>query len=424
MLINETENNGLARSYNVIIKSDDIEQELTKEIAKIQATASLPGFRKGKAPLKIVRNKYEDQVMPDIVSKLVDRSFAKICNDNKVSPATKPKVDFNEFKNGNDLSFSIKFEIFPDFDAIDYSKITVDTYKVKLAESDIDEVINDLRKNMRQPTEAPKNHKIADGDVAVIDFTGKLNGVEFPGGKGHDHELKIGSKQFIEGFESQLIGHKKGDEVLVKVKFPENYHSEDLKGQNAEFDVVVKDVLVYGELPELNEEFFAKIGNNIKTHEDLKDKIKLYKEKEFSQTSYTLSKKDLFDKLVDSMNVDVPPSLLEEELVEVKKMNPNDSDEENLKIAKRRVILSLYFIKIADQENLQVSQTELRNAVVDQARAYPGMEMQVIEMYSKNQMLMDQIRNAILEDKVVAYILDKVNKNELEISPKEFAEKI
>ncbi|MBN9543375.1 MAG: trigger factor [Alphaproteobacteria bacterium] len=424
MQISEIENQGLSRSYDITVSKTQVEEEVVKEIAKIQSTASLPGFRKGKAPIKIVRAKYEDQVMPDVVSKLVDKSFAQICKENNVRPATKPDVNFKDFDKGDDLGFTLSFQIFPDFGKIDFSAFTVDKYKVVMGEDDIEKVVEDLRKNMRDLESADDKHKIVEGDVAVIDFVGKIDGVEFDGGTGEGHELTIGSKQFIEGFEGQLIGHKKGDKVSVKVTFPENYHAADLKGKPAVFDVTIQDIKIPGELPEVNEEFFAKIGSGIKTYEDLKEKVKQYKDREFAGAAHSLSKKDLFDKLVDQLDNDVPEQLLKEELEEVKKMNPADDEEENIKIAKRRVLLSLYFIKLSDDEHIHVNQQEIRNAILDQARNFPGMEMQIVELYSKNQVFLDQIRNSVLEDKVVNHIMGKVKLNEIEISPKEFAEKI
>ncbi|MBN8828811.1 MAG: trigger factor [Sphingobacteriia bacterium] len=425
MQVTETQNKGLIREFDVTIPYTNIEDGIADELNKLQPTVSIPGFRKGKAPLKILRTKYEHEVISNVVEKLVAKTIDDICKDRKIKPALQPKLDFENFIKGKDLNFKAHIEIFPEFENIDFSKISIDRYKVEVSDKELENIINDIRKNHREfiPVES-KSHKLKEGEIAVIDFVGKIDGVEFEGGKGSNHELEIGSKSFIEGFESQLIGLKKGDTKTVKVTFPEGYHAKDLAGKPAEFDVTINEIKVPGDLPELNDEFPKKVGLNAKDLEEFKSKIKLAKENDLKSSSYNFSKKDLFDKLMNKLDQDVPPTLLEQELQNIKSMKVDESEEELNKLARRRVLLSLLFIKIADDNHINVSQQDVRNGIFDQARKYPGMEMQIIDLYSKNQYLVNEIKNSLLEDKVVDYVMKQVQINEMPISMDEFLVKL
>lgn len=429
MNIVETKNEGLVKQYKITIPYETIDKEIIEELTSIQKGVSLPGFRKGKAPIKLIRTKYEDKILSDVIDDLVKKSYNQILNDYKLMPAIKPNINFGKLEKDKDFEVTIDMEVSPEFDDVDFSKLSVERYKVEVEAEELDKMIDEIRKNARElkPIENSENHKLQLGDVAVIDFTGRINGEEFEGGKGENHELEIGSKKFIDTFETQLIDKKKGDRIDVKVTFPENYHNKEFSGKEAVFDVTINDIKTYGDMPSI-ETVIEKMNTGIKTVEELKEKLKSMREEELASTAYTYSKKDLFDKLMDIIgDKEVPPSLLKKEEGELKSLEANEAISEDAKLddlAKRRVLLGLFFIKIAQDNKITVTEKDLRNAVVKQARLFPGMESQIMELYSNSRPLLEQLENSLLEEKVTEFVMNKVSIKEISIGSKEFAEKL
>ncbi|AZL15066.1 trigger factor [Rickettsiales endosymbiont of Stachyamoeba lipophora] len=422
----EKNSSGLVHEFTVTIPAQVIENNIDSEAEKLKDKVNVPGFRKGKAPLKIVRQKHEADLIQNSVESSFKKSLSAIFKEKDIRPAFEPKLDFKDYNKGQDFEFDVYVENTPKFDIPNFKDFTVSRHAVEVTDTSINKELERFQEEMREFKEiTSKTHKLKNGEIAIIDFVGKIDGEAFPGGTATDYELELGSKSFIDTFEEQLVGTKVGDYIEVKVNFPENYHAENLKGKPALFEVTIKAVKGKGDLPEVSDNLVEKLNlPNIKTVVDLKKDLQGKLEQDFKTSSYHMSKKDLFDKLEKFLDQDLPPTLLKNELEQVKKADPSIEDKEADQITKRRVALSLLFLQISEQESIKVTQEDYRKAIFDVANRYPGAEMQIVDLYMKNKFMLESLHGSILEEKVVSWIMSQVKFNEVAIKDSEFLELI
>jgi trigger factor len=329
-------------------------------------------------------------------------------------------VKIVSFEEGADLAFDITVEVLPEIPAIDFSKITVDELTYELPEAEVSEGLARLAKT-RQHTHTHDGAAEL-GHVVKIDFLGKKEGVAFPGGEGKGFQLELGSNQFIPGFEAQLVGMKAGDARTISVTFPKEYHSKDLAGAEATFDVTVHEVLRL-HAPDVDDKLAESLG--FKDLENLKGAVRQQIDFEYKAAARAKAKKQLFDALDEVANFEIPPSMLKlesesimKQVAEAKKAGDpelKDKSDEDLKaeyeaISERRVRLGILLSDVARSNNLQITREELSAAVMNQARNYPGQEDKVFEFYRKNPQQVDELRGPILEEKSVDFILSKVTR--------------
>jgi trigger factor len=423
MQITEKEHKGLSYSFAVTVPAADIEKEVEAELNRIGGKVKVSGFRPGKVPMNILKQKYGKDVMGDVLQTSINNATRKLVEDKKLRPALQPDVKITSFEEGKDLSFDVELEVFPEVPALDFDKITVDELTVDVPETEVQTSLERLAKSRTHPH--TKEGKAEKGDVVKIDFVGKRDGVAFPGGTGNGFQLELGSGQFIPGFEEQLIGSAAGDKVDVKVTFPKEYHSKDLAGAEATFDVTVHEV-AYLHTPEIDEKLATNLG--FETLDKLKDAVKEQLGAEFTRAGRNKAKKQLFDLLDEKLKFEIPQNMLklERESIlkqveeakkagdpELKDKSEDEIKKEYEKIAERRVKLGILLSEIGRTNNLQVTREELSAAVMNQARNYPGQEDKVFEFYRKNPAQLDDLRGPILEEKAVDFLLGKVKRNKV-----------
>jgi len=431
MQVKAKEHKGLSYSYSVTVPASAIEQHMETELQTFGKKVKIPGFRAGKVPMAVLKQRYAKDVMGDVLNSAVNKATKDVVDQNKLRPALQPDIKIVDFKEGGDLQFDIEMEVMPEVPAIKFDKMTVDEYVVDVPESEIDESLKRLaesRKHLHKDKEGAAAKK---GSVVKIDFVGKLDGVAFPGGTAEGHMLELGSNQFIPGFEDQLIGAKAGDKKEVNVTFPKEYHSKDLAGKPVTFDVTVHEVH-YVHTPEIDAKFASSMGFD--DVEALKKAVGEQLGQEFKRAGREKSKKQLFDVLDEKVSFDVPKKMLKMEfdsiwkqLEEAKKQGDktlegkSDAElkKEYEKIAERRVRLGIILSEIGREHKLQITKEELSAAVMQQARMFPGQEQQVFEYYRKNPQQIDELKGPILEEKAVDYILANVKRNEKKISVQE-----
>lgn len=430
MKVTEIKNDGLKREYKVTLPAKEIAKKVEHKLSHLAQTMKVAGFRPGKVPLTLVRKKHGQAVLGEVLQDLVTNSSQEVLSKEKVQPALQPKIEItNAFDEGNDLEYSISLEVYPEVPEIDFSKVSLKKARVDVVKKDIDDGMERLCKAQQEFQPLKKARAAKKGDAVVIDFEGKLKGVAFAGGTAKAFRLELGSGQFVPGFEDQLIGAKKGDEKTVKVTFPKDYGSDELAGKDVEFGVTVHDILA-PELPKADDAFAKKMG-----YDDLaalEEAIKSQIEKDFEGLSKTKLKKELFDALDGLCTFDVPEGMLKLEydaLVSSAGINPEGSSKEDKKqqkeykdLASRRVRLGIMLAETGRKGDVTISEDELRKAVFEQARSYPGQEQKVIELYQRNPQALEQLRGPILEEKVVALILEKVKLKEEKTSVKELLE--
>ncbi|MBP7189672.1 MAG: trigger factor [Rickettsiaceae bacterium] len=428
MKFTETKNEGLERHFKVTIPSKDIDTKTNKELAEIAKTAKLPGFRVGKVPVSIIQKKYGESVRMDVISSEARVAVGSVIKDNKLDLVGQPIIEDVKSEPGKDVEFSLKCYIMPKITMPDFKKIKITKPTLDITKQDIEDGIKLVSRGSQKFAEAKKGSKAADGDKVVIDFVGSVDGVEFEGGKAEGHELVLGSKMFIPGFEDQLIGVKAGDEVTVNVKFPEKYQAANLAGKDSKFEVKVHSVKKPEKL-EINDEFAVSLG--FKDMADLEEGIKRMKETRYRNDINTFMRMKLFDKLESLLDFDAPENMLDHEYrnikIQTEAAKHEDPDlqnktEEELdkyykKVSARRVKIGMMLSAYARAKGIKVENEDLRSAIFAEARNYPGQEEKVFEYYKKNRDALEMLSGVVLENKAV----DEIFKSEVSITEKKYS---
>ncbi len=421
MQVTETTNEGLKRAYKIVVPAADIENKITARLTEIAATIRMPGFRPGKVPVNLLRKQHGQAIMGEILEATVGESSQKAITDNELRPVAQPKIEIDKFDEGQDLEYSIELEVFPDIELTDFSKLKLERMKVPADEKQVDEMIDQMASGQKDSKPVEKARKIKDGDVAVIDFTGSVDGEEFAGGKAEDYGLEIGSGSFIPGFEEQIIGKDVGDEFDVNVTFPEQY-TEELAGKDAVFAVKIKELRET--IPAtVDDEFAKKMG--AEGLDDLKAKLRENQEAELGQYTRMRVKRDLLDVLDEKHEFELPGGMIETEFEAVwhqfehqRKDHPDQIDEDDKdksddelkeeyrEISARRVRLGLLLAEIGRVNEITVTPEEVNRAIMQEAQQHQGQEKEVFDYYKNNPEAMQAIQSPLLEDKVVDYILE------------------
>lgn len=435
MQVKELKSEGLSHEMEVTISANDIDERVGVRLKEVGQTVRMPGFRPGKIPMNILKKRYGKAIMGEILEAAVNETSSKIIQDKKLRPAMQPKIEVKSFDDGKDLTYTMSVETLPEFDVMDFKKIKLERLIAKPDAKAVNEALERLAENAQTTQEITTKRGAKDGDTVVIDFSGRTadDNVEHEGMQADGHSLKLGSGQFIPGFEGQLVGKKKGDKVEVKVSFPEEYGAAELAGRDAIFDV---------EIHEIREPSDAKIDDDLAKSFGMEDLAALKKgiEEQVGQEMTTHSrmvlKKSLLDALDDGHSFKIPEGMLELEHTNIidqleldRQRHPEEggeklSDKEKAEykdIAERRVRLGLILNEVGHSNNLMVPDAELQKSVISEAQKYPGQEKEVFDYYSKNPQALESLRAPLFEDKVVDYILELADVQEKEVSAKELA---
>lgn len=435
MQVTETKTEGLKRDFKIVVPATDIENRITARLNEISQTVRIPGFRPGKVPASMLRKRYGASVMGEVLERAVGETTMKAMSDKGVRPAMQPKVEITSFEEGKDLEYTMAVEVMPEIVPVDYGKIELERLTSEVAESEIEETLQRMAEANKTSEPIATERASEKGDVAVIDFVGKVDGKEFPGGKADGYHLELGSGSFIPGFEEQLIGAKVGAHVVVNVAFPKEYGAAELAGKDATFDVDIKELR--GTQPAtIDDEFAKKAG--LDSLDALKKVIREEHERELKAISRMRLKRALLDTLATLYDFEVPEGLVEAELdaiwqqfEEQRKQNPDaakteygDKSDDDIKaelrdIARRRIRLGLVLAEVGQTNKIQITQEDLNRAIVAEARRYPGQEQKVIEYYQKNPEAMDGLRAPLIEDRVVDFMLEMAKVEERKVTREE-----
>jgi trigger factor len=429
MQITETSADGLKREFKVVVSAQDIERKTNDRLRDLGRTMRLPGFRPGKVPTSLLKQRYGESVRGEVLEQAVADSSQQAMSERGLRPALQPKIEVVQFEEGKDLEYTMALEILPDIEPADFSTIEVEKPVAEVSDEQVDETLGRLAESRRDFDAAPADRAAEKGDAVVIDFDGSVDGERKPGMQAEGHQLVLGSGNFIDTFEDQLEGAKAGDHRTVTVTFPENYGAAELAGKEAVFEVDVKEVKTPKELA-IDDEFAKAFG--VETLDELKTMIRDRIGQDYAQLSRSRAKRSLLDRLADTHDFQVPQGLVDSEFEaiwqrlkqEIERGSAPDEaarDEEELKteyrqIAERRVRLGLLLAEVGRRNNIQVGQEELNRAVIAEAQRYPGQERQVFEFLRGNQRALDNLRAPLFEDKVVDHILEQAKVNERTVS--------
>jgi len=434
MQVTELESQGLKKNFKIIVDASKINTQMENELRAAGESVKIPGFRPGFIPLKILQQRYGKAVQGDVLKQVINQATTEVLNEKKLRPALTPQVNIDDYKEGGDLAFTITFESFPELPEVDFSNVKLERRIYEISDADIDEALARIAERSPATNRLPEGSKAKTGNVVIIDFKGMINGVPFSGGTADNYKLELGSKQFIEGFEEQLVGAQEGDDRIVKVTFPEDYAGEEVAGKEASFAVKVKEVHEK-EIPEINEDFARNRG--FVDLRAFREAVRGQMIREYDQLVRNHLKKELFDVLEEKYDFPLPQSMVDMEFNSIWERlkqaqmqgdpslsgkNDEELREEYMNISRRRVKLGLLLADVGNRNKIQISREELTRAIMQQASMYPGQEKKVMEFYRKNPERVDDLRGPILEEKAVDFVLSKVTFDDRKVTLKELAE--
>jgi len=429
MQVTETLNEGLKRGYNIVVSAAELDDKVNEKLVEAQPEIEMKGFRKGKVPMALLKKQFGQRLLGEAMQESIDGAMNKHFEDSGERPALQPQVKMTneDWKEGDDVEVEMSYEALPEIPEVDLKSVELEKLVVKADDAAIEEALSNLAETAQDFKARRKGSKAKDGDQVVIDFVGKVDGEEFEGGSAEDYPLVLGSNSFIPGFEEQLVGVKAEEEKDVNVKFPDEYGAEHLAGKDAVFTCTVKEVKE-PVAAEINDELATKFGA-----EDLaalKGQITERLEAEYAGASRAVMKRALLDVLDEKVSFDLPPSLVEAEAKQIAHQlfheeNPDveghdhgevEPTDEHNKLAERRVRLGLLLAELGQKAEVEVTDSEMTQAIMNQARQYPGQERQFFEFVQQNAQMQQQLRAPIFEDKVIDYVFELAQVADKEVS--------
>ena len=443
MQVTETLSDGLKRAFAVVVPAADIESRRTTRLSELAKQVNLPGFRPGKVPMPIVRQRFGGAVAAEVLEQSINEATQQLLAERDLRPAVMPKLEMvtvepTALGPAKDLEFKVELELLPDIAMPDFSTYALTRHVAKVPAEEVDKAVADIAVRNRDlvdftPEELAgrgENPGAVNGDVLTIDYLGKIDGVAFPGGTAADTDVDIGGSGFIPGFVEQLEGMRPDEAKTIEVTFPAQYQSAELAGKLATFEITAKRLRKPVPAP-IDDTLAEKLG--FETLDALRTTLETMQQRRLDQLTRVRLKRDLLDVLAASATFTPPEVLVEQEFEQIWKNleasranNTMDEDDktktddqlrsEYRAIADRRVRLGLLLGEIGRVNNIVVTPEEINMAIRAEASRYPGREAQMIEFYRNYPAATDALRGPIFEDKVVDYVLDAGTVTEAEIS--------
>ena len=435
MQVTETLNEGLKRGYTITVTAAELDEKVNQKLVEAQPDIEMKGFRKGKVPMAMLKKQFGPRVLGESMQEAIDGAMNDHLKESGDRPAAQPemKMTNEDWKEGDDVVVEVSYERLPDVPEVDFKEIKLERLVVKADDASVTEALENLAKTAQSFED--KDGAAENGDQVVMDFVGKVDGEAFEGGTAADYPLVLGSNSFIPGFEDGLVGVKAGDVKDVDVKFPEEYGAENLAGKDAVFTCTIKAVKAPADAA-IDDELAKKFG--AEDLEALKGQIAERLQEEYKGAARAVAKRSLLDALDGKVEFDLPESLVAQEASQIAHQlwheeNPEVHDhnhgeieatDEHKALAARRVKLGLFLADIGQKAEVSVSDAELTQAVMNQARQYPGQERQFFEFVQQNAAFRQQLQAPIFEDKVVDHIFDVADVTEKEVSKDELTKAV
>ena len=429
MQVKETLNEGLKRGYAITVTAAELDAKVEEKLKEAQPEVEMKGFRKGKVPMPMLRKQFGQRVMGEAMQETIDGAMSEHLEKTGDRPAAQPEMKMADpdWKEGDDVNVEVSYERLPDVPETDFKKIKLERMVVKADDESVKEALDNLASNAQNFEDRKKGSKAKDGDQVTFDFLGKVDGEAFEGGAAEDYPLVLGSNSFIPGFEDGLVGVKAGEDKNVEVTFPADYQAEHLAGKAAVFECKIKAVKE-PKAAEINDEMAKQFG--AEDLEALKGQITERLEAEYAGAARAVTKRSLLDALDKAVDFELPESLVTAEANQIAHQlwheeNPDveghdhpeiEATDEHKTLAGRRVKLGLLLADIGQKAEVQVSDSEMTQAIMNQARQYPGQEKQFFEFVQQNAQFRQQLQAPMFEDKVVDHIFEAATVKEKEVS--------
>jgi len=422
MQVSVENTSALERRMTIGVPAERIETEVNKRLQQTARRAKVPGFRPGKVPMSVIRQRYEASARQEALGDLIQETFYEAVVEQKLNPAGAPAVEPKVFEKGKDLEYVATFEVFPEFEVKGLDGIEIERQEASVEDADIDKMLDVLRKQGTRYEAVER--AAANDDQVTIDFVGTRDGEPFAGGSAEGTKLVLGSGRMIPGFEDGLVGAKAGDERVLDLTFPEDYQNLDLAGKAVQFKVTVKEVAA-PELPELNEAFFKQFGVEETSVEGFRAEVRKNMERELRQALKTKVKNQVMDGLLAANPVDVPAALISNEVDRLRvqavqqfggNIQPDQLPAELFtEQAKRRVLLGLIIAEMVKQFELKPDDARVRELIEEMAAAYQEPE-QVVKWYYQNEQQLNEVRSVVLEEQVVDTVLKQAKVTDKQVS--------
>ena len=407
---------GLERRLTISVPAETVDVEVKNRLRQVSKTQRINGFRPGKVPPSVIQKRYGKSVRQEVAGEIMQRSFVDAIVAEKINPAGRPSFVAKSNEDGKALEFEATFEIYPEVELKDLEKIAVERPDVEVTDKDLDEMFVTLQK--QHQTWKENKRKTKKGDKLTLDFAGRVDGEGFEGGKAESFELELGAGRMIPGFETEITGMKVGEEKTIKVTFPEDYHAENLKGKEAEFDVVVHKT-EGPVLPKIDEEFAKLFGVEEGGVEALREEVSKNMTRELTQAVKAKVKEQVLEGLLESHEVGLPSALVAQEVDVLRQqamqrfqgqMDPKNLPELPSEMfkeqAERRVKIGLLLGEVIKVNELKVDDAKVNELIATAASAYEDPK-EVIEYYANNKELMQQMQNVALEEQAVELLVEK-----------------
>ena len=429
MQVTETLNEGLKRGFAITVTAAELDEKVNEKLTEAQPDVEMKGFRKGKVPMALLKKQFGQRLMGEAMQESIDGAMQKHFEDSGDRPAMQPEVKMtnDDWKEGDDVNVEMSYEALPDIPDVDMSGIKLKKLVVKADDAAVEDALGNLAETAQDFKARKKGSKAKDGDQIVFDFLGKVDGEAFEGGAAEDYPLVLGSNSFIPGFEAQLVGVKAEEEKAVTVTFPEDYQAASLAGKEAVFECTIKEVKE-PVAAKVDDELAKKFG--AEDLDGLKGQITERLEAEYSGAARAVMKRSLLDELDKMVKFELPPTLVEAEAKQIAHQlwheeNPDveghdhpeiEATDDHNELAERRVRLGLLLADLGQKAEVDVTDAEMSQAVMQQARQYPGQEREFFEFVQKNPQMQQQMRAPIFEDKVVDHVFEQASVTEKEVS--------
>ncbi len=437
MQITEVSAKGLKREYKLVIPAAEMERRTEARLQEIGKKVKMDGFRAGKVPLPFLKQRYGQSARYEAMESAIQDGTNKIIDDHKLRAAGQPQVDVKAADEGKDLEATVSLEVMPEIGAVDLSKVSVEKFTADVESKQVDDVIERFAASSRRTKAVESKRAAKQGDVAIIDFVGKLDGVAFSGGTAQGQALELGSGMFIPGFEEQVIGHKAGESFEIKVNFPEDYGASNLAGKEAVFEITLHEIREHEET-KIDDELAKGMGfEDVKA---LRTAVEQQLQGEHDRMGFICAKRQVLDHFADAVKFEVPSTLvaaefkaiwrqLEQETARSGEAMPEGKELDKLKeqynsIAERRVRLGLILAEVGREHKVDVPRADIERAIINEARRYPGQEKKVFDYYRNTPQAVAALRAPLFEDKVIELILEKGKVKTTKISIDELNQKV
>lgn len=433
MQVTETNAEGLRREFKITIPANDVEKRVETELQEIGRSARLPGFRPGKIPMQVLKQRFGQSVRGRVAETAVSASTHQLLNERGLRAAGQPRIEITSFQEGGDLEYDLAFDLMPEIKPIDFTAIKLERLAVEVTDQEVNEALERLAQSQKRSTPIAEPRPAKMGDVVVVDFEGRIDGELFAGGKAEGHYLELGSKSTIPGFEDQIAGHSVGETFEIDVNFPADYPKAALAGKPAKFRTTIKEIRE-PQTVAVDEQLAKDIG--AESLDQLRQHMKSRIERDYASLSRGKLKRALLDWLAEKHDFTAPAGLVDSEFDAIwqqieadRQQGRNDPDDEGKsdeqlkkeyrEIAERRVKLGLLLSEVGRLNNIEVGNDEVSRQVATEAQRYPGREKEVVEYYRRTPAALAQVRAPLYEEKVVDYILEQAQITERKVTVEE-----